>query len=356
MERSRSSSSPWPPAPRPPSPHRSCCSVRSPSRASAPSWRSPVARRSAWRGCAASTALRLWRFLLVEPLLAIVLGTLVGLALGAVGTVHRHAGPGWTRRPRPGAYGAAHRRRHRRRRPGDRRTRCRCRAARAAGRPGLVAPPTAAGHHPGDLPQPARHRRGRCGRLPQPQHRRRARPARPARPCPRRPGAGPGRHLADPDLRPWLHPGHREARPQPLPRHPPAGPRRRPGHPDPPRRRRCGGGCPGPDRRGQRDRWTDEQAGWRPADLGSIDAGDGAFGAQQLTERLDPDGDAAHGDRARAQRAAVGRATGLRRRRPVGRGGRRLLRRHPGPGRVELRDATHGCRHAAQSPPARASR
>ncbi len=31
--------------------------------------------------------LRLWRFLLVEPLLAIVLGTLVGLVLGAIGTV-----------------------------------------------------------------------------------------------------------------------------------------------------------------------------------------------------------------------------------------------------------------------------
>ena len=31
--------------------------------------------------------LRLWRFLLVEPLLAIVIGTLVGLAVGAVGTV-----------------------------------------------------------------------------------------------------------------------------------------------------------------------------------------------------------------------------------------------------------------------------
>ena len=31
--------------------------------------------------------LRLWRFLLLEPLLAIVLGALVGLAVGAVGTV-----------------------------------------------------------------------------------------------------------------------------------------------------------------------------------------------------------------------------------------------------------------------------
>ena len=31
--------------------------------------------------------LRLWRFLLVEPLLAIVLGTLLGLVVGAAGTV-----------------------------------------------------------------------------------------------------------------------------------------------------------------------------------------------------------------------------------------------------------------------------
>ncbi len=31
--------------------------------------------------------IRLWRFLLVEPLLAIVLGTLLGLGVGAIGTV-----------------------------------------------------------------------------------------------------------------------------------------------------------------------------------------------------------------------------------------------------------------------------
>ena len=107
--------------------------------------------------------LRLWRFLLLEPLLAIVLGTLVGLALGAVGTVvttrtwlDDAAAP----LGRPALLAAAaHRRRGL--------VIVALSAAAALREPLAVQVSSRAdrgGHHPGDLPQPARHRRGRVSR------------------------------------------------------------------------------------------------------------------------------------------------------------------------------------------------
>ncbi len=114
--------------------------------------------------------LRLWRFLLLEPLLAIVLGHLRRPRRSARPAPCSPRGRGSTRPPPPlGRPRPAGRRRHRGRRPGDRR-RCRppppC-ASRSPSRSPTRTPP-APGDDAGDLPERAGLRRRRRRGLPQP--------------------------------------------------------------------------------------------------------------------------------------------------------------------------------------------
>ena len=273
--------------------------------------------------------LRLWRFLLVEPLLAIVTGTLIGLAVGAVGTVagHPHVARRH-RRPAPAA-GPPRRGRHRRGRAGDRRAVRRGRAPRAAVGPGLHATPAAPRHDRRGVPQRPRPGRGGGRGLPQPVRERGARPRRPARPGPGRPGARAGRHLGHPHRRAGPHPGHRASRHGRVPGGPPTGPRRRPGHPGPAGRGCRRGRVARAERRGRR-----QQLDARPGPGGGARRAHHRGHRPRRDGRAEPDrggrprGRPPHRLGHRAQRGAPRRAQGVRRCRPVGRRRGRLLRRH----------------------------